>query len=199
MKRFFWFSIVSGWLLVFLLSGCARAPERDFSDQDLLVGVSVMPENWALLDVYTLDNEEGEKSGADITFYKTDTLYLVRGGQTVYRYSSVRRAAWHYRRLEDVHFSENNPRYTPWTVPEGFVFISSTVDQWRFECADSTFSPTPEFGKVSTICQYWAQYDEFLIYVTLKTRVDEQVMISMDDVYRYLEAVDQRMTQYLAP
>jgi len=196
MNRKFWLVTCLGFVV--LLSACGRTPERNFSDQDLLVDVSVMPENWALLDIYTMDNEEGEKSGKKITFYKTDTPYLVRAGQDVFRYSSIRRAAWHYRRLEE-GFNDNNPRTTPWITPEELSFSSTVAEQWRFACADSTFSPAPEFGKVRTICKYLAQYDEFLVYVTMTIRVDEQEMASLDDVYGFIEAVDQKMAQYLGP
>ena len=195
-RKFAWIMCL---VITALLSACGRAPERNFSDQDLLVDVSVLPDNWALLDIYTMDNDEGEESGETIIFYKMDTPYLVRAGQYVFRYSSTRRAAWHYRRLEDAHFRQNNPQYTPWTIPEGFSFSSSTADQWRFGCADSTFSPAPEFGNIRTICLYWAQYDEFLVYVTITTHVEEQEMASMDDVYQFISAVDQRMAQYLSP
>ena len=181
-----------------LLPSCGHAPKRNFSDQDLLINVSVLPEHWALLDIYTMDNEEGEESGKTIIFYKTDTPYLVRAGEDVFHYSSAHRASWHYRRLEKYYFTPNI-RETPPVVPKGFDFVSTAADQWRFGCMDTTFSPTPAFGKRSTICQYIAQYDEFLIYASITTQVDGQAMVSMKEVQRFIEAIDRKMARYLAP
>lgn len=184
-------------LCLVILLGCGSAPKRDFADADLLIDVHNMPENWAVAEYSeTTRDEEGQISGAHISFYYTETSFFVRGGEHIYRYRSTSRADRHYRRLEDYRFTPNI-RQTVSVVPEGFTFSSITAAQWRFGCMYTTFSPTPEFGNGRTICQFLAQYDEFIVYFTITTQVEDETMITIDQVQAILEAIDKKMSQYL--
>jgi hypothetical protein len=179
------------------LWGCGSARERTFADADLLIEAHNMPEHWAVAEYSaTTRDEEGQISGAYISFYYTETAFFVRGGEDIYRYGSISRADRHYRRLEDSVFTPNI-RQTVSVVPEGFTFSSITADQWRFACHESTFSPTPEFGNVRTICQFLAQYDEFIVYFTITTQVEDEAMTTIDQVQSIIETIDQKMGRFL--
>ena len=68
-------------LLAVFISACGvSSPPRDFTDVDLLIYRSVMPDNWSRLEVSSkwLENE-GQESGAYISFYATNTTFLDRG------------------------------------------------------------------------------------------------------------------------
>jgi len=193
---------LSGFLILFctLLSGCLHAPERNFSDADLLIDASEMPDRWAVRNsIDATEDEEGQASGAEIIFYVVDTPYFARSGERVYRYTSEQRAAWHYERIRNTYFNDNRASLTtPWTIPEGFTFVSVLADQWRFGCAGASFSPVPEMGANSTNCIYLAQYQEFLVFFTITTEVDADVMIDTEDIVRIVKAMDARMDQYLS-
>ena len=181
-----------------LLSQCA--PKRDFVDKELLVDVSIMPETWDLLRAVIVDDhDEGEESSARITFYKTNTAYLVRGGETVYRFRSTSRAGRQYWRMESRYYGVSPRHITTWEMPNGFTFSSLSANQWRFVCSDTTFSPTPEFGEVSTVCVYPAQYAEFVVFSPITTKVNDEMMIEIKDVQHFVEAIDQKMVQHLDP
>ena len=182
------------------LAGCLPAPERDFLDADLLIDVSVMPGNWDMYQWSDSTNEgEGQESGASVGFYVVGSPYLVHGGERIYRYTSERRATWHYERLEKYYFNDERASLTtPWIIPDGFTFASMSADQWRFGCAGSNFSPVPEMGTESTICMYLAQYQEFLVFFTITTEVDDEVMIDIDEIVHIVEAMDARMSEYLS-
>ena len=181
-------------------AGCLPAPERDFLDADLLIDVSVMPDRW---DVFELtdasEDEEGQESGAAVGFYVVGSPYLVLGRERIYRYTSERRAARHYERIEGGYFNDERASLTtPWTIPDGFTFASISADQWRFGCAGSNFSPVPEMGTESTDCIYLAQYQEFLVFFTITTERDDEVMIDIDEIVHIVEAMDARMSEYLS-
>jgi hypothetical protein len=145
------------------------------------------------------EDEEGQESGAKIIFYVVDTHYLARSGEEVYRYNSEQRAARHYERIRNTYFNDDRASLTtPWTIPEGFTFVSVFADQWHFGCAGSNFSPVPEMGAQRTICIYLAQYQEFLVFFTITTEVDAEIMIDIKDIVHIVEAMDARMDQYLS-
>jgi hypothetical protein len=189
-------------LLAVFISACGvSSPPRDFADADLLIGKSVMPDNWSMLEVSSkwLWNE-GQEGGTYITFYATNTTFLVRGGEDIYRFKNASRAAWHYKRFEREHF--NDDRYyitTPWEVPEGFKFFKSLANQCRFACAGDNFSLGTLTGKTATICIYLAQYEEYLIFFSITIERDGVYYISVEEIAPILEAIDHKMGQYLYP
>jgi len=188
-------------LISIVSTGCGASKQRNFADADLLIDESAMPNDWSLAErSYNMTVKEGQESGAYITFYYTGTSLFVRGGEDVYRYKNNKRAAWHYKRFETDHFNDASVyRTTPWQVPEGFHFSSSSSEQWRFACAGSNFTVGSITGNTSTVCIYLAQYDEFLVFFSITIERDGAIFISIEQIISILDALDQNMGQYLNP
>lgn len=185
------------------LAGCLSAPTRNFEDADLLIDETAMPINWLKAESAKKapdPGEEGEESGAFISFYFTNTTYFARGGETIYHYNSKWRAGQNYDRFELTYFNDASVyQTTPWQMPEGFDFASTTADKWRFACEGSNFTFGPEAGSSSTHCIYLARYSEFLVFFSITTEIDGQTFITPDEIKPILEALDQKMSDYLAP
>lgn len=184
-------------VLVSVLMGCSFSPQRNFSDTDLLIDQSVMPENWAVAETSEKNwGDEGEKSGAYINFYATDTPLIVRTGVDIYRYSNSLWASFHYKRMLTL-WSGSSVRGTDWEVPEDFIFASSSANKWHFACQEYYFSLGQEFGKERTRCVYLAQYNEFVFLVVVPKRVDERQFFTMDQIEDIILAVDKRISSYI--
>ena len=193
MKYFYRFLII---VIVASLIGCTTPPPRDFVDADLLIDVSSLPENWKVAESGKIDEEEGQISGAYISFYATDTSLFVRSGEDIYRYSSNRWASYHYKRMLPL-WKGPSVRGTEWQTPDSFNFSSRTAGQWHFACHKS-FSPFgPEFGKESTICVLFARYEEFIVRFVIPLQVDDQQFFTVDQVEMIIEAIDQKVETYL--
>jgi hypothetical protein len=187
-------------LVALSLQLSCNAPQRTFMDADLLIDEQAVPEGWETIKRENeLSGNEGQESGADLTFQFVDTDYLVRGGETIYHYSSSRKAVRHYNRFFDIYFNDTNPRTSTWQIPPDFAFSSTTADQWHFACTDSTFTIGPATGDISHLCVYLAQYEEFLIYFSITRKRDDEVFIGIKDISDIVSAMDAQMATYLEP
>jgi hypothetical protein len=182
-----------------LLVACGSTPHRTFSDADLLVSPSVVPSDWSLDQVYeSVHDSEGQESGAAIGFLAESPPYIARALETVYRYSSTGKAVGYYERFERAYFNDASIyRTSPWEVPPGFVFSSASAHQWRFGCAGSNFSIGPESGRRSVICNYLAQYDEFLVLFTVTMEIDDHSFMTLTELTTVIEAIDQKVVEHL--
>lgn len=186
-----------------LLYGCGSAPERSFADADLLIDESDLPNGWALTQTGVIErttDDEGQESGASVSFYATDTTYSARMIERVFRYRSTHDASWHYSRQEKESLNDKGfYRTTPWQTPPGFTFTSALASQWRFACAGSSFTLGLDPSTHSTICVYLAQYDEFLIFFSAKMEIDGQTLITVSELEQVIEAIDRKMVEHLSP
>lgn len=158
-----------------------------------------MPEGWALSEFAARhDADEGEENSAYRTFYIPDAPYLIKSGEDIYRYEKKGLADWNYKRLQKKLMTPTYYEISSWETPGDFKFISSSAKQWRFACAYSTFSPSPEFGKQSKNCRYLAQYEEYIVLFTITTEVDQATFVSIQEIVSILEKVDTRMASYLS-
>lgn len=194
--RRFWFVIV---LLASMLFGCGSAPQRAFSDSDLLIDSSVMPDGWSFGEVLAnVHDSEGQESGASVGFFAESPPLVARALEHVYCYSSSRTASRHYNRFEATYFNDDSIyRTSPWQVPPGFTFSSASADQWRFGCAGSNFSIGPQSGTSSVICDYLAQHDEFLVFFGVTIEIDDQSFMTLAELATVIEAIDQKMSEHL--
>lgn len=184
-----------------LLEACARAPVRNFSVADLLIGIDDMPSEWHLAEDgvnASIGENEGQASGASVAFSAESSTYYVPAVQRVYRYSSSGKAASHYARFERTIFNDASVyRTTSWQEPADFGYSSLTADRSRFACAGSNFSTGSYDGEASTNCVYLAQYEEFLVEFRVKVEVDDQRFFTTPQLARVVEAIDQKMSEQL--
>jgi hypothetical protein len=184
---------------ILLLGYYLPVSKRSFSEADLLIDITSMPNGWKIAErivSYPYD-KEGAENLAIQNFNYSDTFYSVKAGEDVFRYRNQFAASLHYWRLEKYYLEQSARDVTPWVTPEGFSFNSNHANQWRYACAYNTFSPSPEFGDKAKICQYLAQYDEFVIKFGITMEIDESTFITQDKVQQIIQDVDERMMQYL--
>lgn len=184
------------------LDGCTwfekPAPTRTFSEVNLLIELSDMPERWAPSDSAPKhDADEGEVNSAYRNFYIPDAPYLIKAGEDVNRYEKIGLADWNYKLLQKKYFTPTYYTTSSWETPDDLHFTSSSAKQWRFACAYSIFSPAPEMGKQRKNCLYLAQYEEFIVNFGITTEVDQITFVSTEEIVSILEKVDARMTFYL--
>lgn len=198
MKRFSLLPLVMC-LWAILLSACETAPQRSFLDADLFLALTDMPSGWAIAEsISKVTDNEGQVSGAAISFYALDTKYDARFTQIIYRYSGNGTAARHYDRFENDMFSDTSVyRTTPWAIPANFTFSPKAAEHWHFGCAGSNFTIGPSTGTRSTICRYLAQHDEFLVILYIDMKIDEEAFISVLEINKVIETMDQRVYSYL--
>jgi hypothetical protein len=182
------------------LEGCYTGPpERNFSDTDLLIEVSDMPDGWE--EAEFIASEKYSKEGADNRalryFSFTLSPYFVKAGEDVYHYRSQSSAERGYKVLEQLYMEQNSRKITPWETPQGFDFTSSIASQWRFACVYSTFAPAESFGNNRQICKFLAQYEEFVIKFGVTIEVEGENIISIEDVTKIIITIDQKMMEAL--
>jgi len=188
--------------LLFLLGiviGCTQStPKRNFQDNELLLQLSDLPKGWVPAESTDngIENEGAEQYSIRYFQYQL-TSYIVKSGEDLYRYRDIGIAYRNYKWFEKYYFSQSARDVTPWETPLEFTFTSSSANRWHFACALSSFSPTPEFGKESKICTYLAQYEEYVVNFGVTIEVNNQVFMSIEDVTKVIEIIDQRMRKYL--
>lgn len=184
---------------VFMLSACGKAPERDFATYELLVERSVMPDHWDVVDYAeeTLENE-GQEDGSYISFQKNDVDYFARTGEHIFRYASVSKAKWHYKRFVNYYLNKNAYDLTEWETPVWFQFKPNNTDNWRFACAKHQNVIPLDSSENSIICRYIAQYEEFLVSVVIAKAIDGQVMIEDKDAEAFIIEIDKKIGEFLA-
>jgi hypothetical protein len=179
-----------------LVASCSgRAPERSFKTRDLMIDLSVFPSDW---QVTVLPGPTWERYG-QIASCKTEFVAsedpLIGAIHTVFRYKSERAAAARFDRMEPSWFNSSSiASATPWRTPGQLPYESPIADKSRFACHDS------DVGGRATICQFMAQYDEYLvIFHTVMTPGDMQPQSYMTfaDLERILKAIDELMLLHL--
>lgn len=162
---------------------------------DLLLSRDDMPPGWEVLersDGYFGD--QGQIDGAYVIFFYFQSGYLIRAEEDIFRYDSRGSAGWHYDRFERIHLNEDQATLTTsWSTPSEFDFISEAADQWRFECAGSTFHPLLEPIDSHTQCIYLAQYQEYLVFFSVTTTVNEEELVPIRELNETIKNLDNRM------
>ena len=196
------FALTTLMLLTVLLIGCTNSPQEwDFTDADLLIDVTDMPEGWKAAE-YT-DNYPYDTEGADNQAFRKfsfqPTTYLVKAGNDVYHYRSPSTANRGYRAIIDRYMGQRASDLGPWETPPEFEFASSTADQWIFACVYSSFAPASEFGSKRRNCKFLAQYEEYVIEFSATMEVDDTTFMTLEEITNVIETIDQTMSEHLQP
>jgi len=198
-------SIQSGWqkyiipfCFVILLAACGKAPERDFATYELLVERSVMPNHWEIVEyAEEMLVNEGQEDGSYITFQKKDVDYFARTGEDIYRYGSVSKAKWHFKRFVNLHLNKNAYDLTEWETPVWFHSEPNNTDNWRFACVKHQNGIPLDSSENRIVCRYIAQYEEYLVTAIITKAIDGQVMIEDKDAEEFIIEIDQKIGEYL--
>jgi hypothetical protein len=186
------------YLCLWGLVACSSVPNRQFATYELLIGQEIIPENWRMVEYAqkTLDNE-GQEDGSYIIFQKSDAKFFARGGEDIYRYDSRNTAQWHYERFRKLYLEKGAYDLSNWETPGDFHFKSTLAENWRFACVQHQEILRLDNSSTSVLCQYLAQYDEFLVSFSIKQQADGQQLISLQDIEKIIKAIDQQMVKYL--
>lgn len=200
-RKTLWILVISGVAYLLFTTCHTPAPKRDFVEVDLLIDVADMPNKWQEAEYSANDpyDKEAAENNAFRYFRYTDTPYLAKAGEDIYRYKNQSLAARNYQWFEREYLEPSNYDITSWQTPEGFEFHSAFANRWSFVCAYNTFSPAPEFGHKARICQYLAQYQEFIVLFGITIERDDKIFITVNDVRTILVKLDEKIGKYLEP
>jgi len=181
------------------LSACSIKSKQNIQPFELLIGKEVIPEGWEEVEYSeeTAENE-GQEIGSYIIFQQTDSEFFVRIGESIYKYSSIRKAKWHYNRFLKNFFNKNYYDLTEWVKPYDFNFESAYTDNWQFACAIKQEIFQLDESKTSEICQFIAQYDEFLVYSSIKKASDDVEHLSYIEILNLIIEMDRNITEKLS-
>jgi hypothetical protein len=159
-----------------------------------------MPPAWPVVEQSDSEENEGQVSGAYIIVANTETHYLDRAEENIFRYSRASRAEWQYNRLKEYYFYDGGSNQTtPYQTPSGFIFSSLSAQHWKFACSESNFAFGSTAGKTSTDCEFLAQYQEFVIRFGITTEVENTQFISIAQIVPIIKAIDSKMSSNLNP
>lgn len=168
-----------------LLTACLwgpKAPERDFSLEELLIEVSDLPQGWWLEAApaapLQVDGEIIAKDSIVVAFLISEVPREVIV-QKIYRFRYTNTAAKEYRKQLGIHF--NDPTLT---LPEGLPYQSELAESASFACR----TMGEEEG-----CFFMGVYEEFLVVLNVFTRGS----IEYSDLENILQTMEQKMVTYL--
>ncbi len=162
-----------------------HAPERSFTPEDLLIDQEIVPPGWELTEPTfpagdTLCTTECSTRG----FTVSDDESLIRyGGHDVYRYLSAGIAR---RTFEKVYLAtaRSLDPVSEWT------YQSPVAERSHFGCHRVG-------GDARVICEWGAQYEEYIILFSVALSSDEVSLASMEQIEEMVRAIDARMAEYL--
>lgn len=163
------------------------APDRDVSLERLLLDVSSFPVGWKY-DPSGPDapagspfNDNRPNGALEVFFYGHNSNAV----QEVDRFACTRGA---YR-----EYSEGKARYPQpsvpadgWSAANELPYQSPVADQFYLTCG---------YERANTMCRALWQYQEYYVLFSLRLQPD---LMSYADLERILQAVDDRLAQYLA-
>lgn len=195
-KRFGIFLIIFS---IIYFYGCSGYIHRGIYDSELLIDKSLMPPGWEVAEYFRSYDEfqQGEISGAYISFYYSSTDYFVRSGQNVYRYKNESDAKYYFSIISTYDFQKTFYKISSWETPSEFKTASLEANEWRFACAYDNFAFFTNQGKVQRICTFLGRYSEFITEFTITTEADGNIFISINEVSSLLNSIDQKIINKL--
>jgi hypothetical protein len=165
---------------------------RSFELAELLVDVSDLPAGWQVsLNPSPTAVEMGQSEGLWIEFRLPGGS---RSAHYIFRYDDEQTSAEQYRGSLSGEFFDAE-RITPWEMPTGLSYESPVADQFRFASADFRRFPEGHF----TLHQAVGQYDEFISVFFCSILPDKAPdFMTLSDLERILQAIDQRMALHLS-
>ena len=179
-----------------LSAGCTgKIPQRNFTTRDLLIDLSVFPDGWQVSVPPSSPTERLVQIGSSQIEFQASADPLIGAIHSVFRFNGERAADARFDRMLPSWFNSSSVfSITPWQTPAQLPYHSPTSDKSRFACHDTSA------GGRATICQFMAQYDEYIIvFHTVMTPEDMQPRSYMTfaDLERILKAIDELMLLYL--
>jgi hypothetical protein len=183
-----------GWRLMLMMTAAAvtllstacrylepRAPQRSFTPEDLLVDQNVIPSVWETFGlVFPAGDDLCTTECASIQFGVAGRDLPIQTEHAVYRYLSVGIAQ---RTFEKVYL----PRAGRLESPSEWTYTSPAADRSFFGCYDWA-------GRATPVCEWAACYEEYIVVFWVRVTPGE---VSLVDIERVVEAIDERMATYL--
>ena len=185
------------WLVcLFVLAACQPSVENNWpvvNLWDVMITESDIPQGWQLLE--TSDRpivSFGEEDAARFSFYyENDPKQLTRGGFTLHRHTTTKRAIRQYETMERAHFDSTDPAYyTPMFIPEGFSFKSPVADEWNFRCAGHRMEGLLE-DRIN--CVFLARYGQYLVSFSIATTYRDRETVDIATIQSLIEVIDGNM------
>ncbi len=161
------------------------APQRSFSPEDLLIDQEIVPPGWDLTEPTfptgdTLCTTECATRGFTVSDDEGSIRY---GGHDVYRYRSAGIAR---RTFEKVYLSATRLQ----TSASGWTYQSPVAERSHFGCHRMG-------GDARVICEWGAQYEEYIILFSVGMSSDEVSPANIQQIEEIIRAIDARMAEYL--
>lgn len=176
-------------VVLLIACGCwfwePRAPKRSFTPEDLLIDQDIVPPGWELTEPTfpagdTLCTTECATRGFTVSDDGNPIRY---GGHDVYRYRSAGIAR---RTFEKVYLSATRLQ----TSASGWTYQSPVAERSHFGCHRIG-------GDARVICEWGAQYEEYIILFSVGMSSDEVSLGSIEQIEEIVRAIDARMAEYL--
>jgi hypothetical protein len=113
-----------------------------------------------------------------------------RGGayEKIYRMASMAVATREFERQIEVWFPTRG-YWSSWERPAEVAYESSVADRFRVACAHDTAR-----SNLAQKCHFIGQYEEYLVWFSTDMSPD---YMTYEDLEHVLQAIDERMAQYL--
>lgn len=161
---------------------------------DLLVDISDFPEGWYLYIPPTyIPDREYELGSPDVVYVQMSREGLELGaGQEIVLEQNVQQAIyWFYF---GNHFPNAEWVLTSWETPSELPYQSAVADRFRLACAQLRNYVLGPFQS----CIAVGQYDEFISVLQIPMTQSDVTMMTYEELERILQAIDERMAQYLS-
>lgn len=173
-------------------------PKRDFEIEELFIDISAFPSGWEADPAGPqVDTGQAPLGGGPMSIQRREFFFYAEGTvkgksvlarEKIYRMASVKVAAQEFERQMTLWFPKGE-YWTPWNRPTELVFESSIADQSHVSCAYDTAPPV-----FIEECNFLGQYEEYLVWFSTDMSPD---YMTYEDLGHVLQAIDERMVQYL--
>ena len=177
----------------------AKTTTPPLDTHNLMIDVLAFPKDWALCmgpwpPPDRAAGERGESHSLSVQFcHDGQNCRNFGAEQGLFRYKNEAEARAAFER--DFSLREfpdlGTSMLTGWIVPDGWTYQSKVADDLRFACARLDMGPV---GPPEWRCTCVARYGEYIS--TLNSVLSPECM-SLGDLARVVEAIDERMAQHL--
>ncbi len=196
LRKFFFRKSLFFLFIVLVTSGCLSrgtftpTREKDFKLDNLLINTSIFPSNWNQDGSKMEANYEDKPSGVIDDLYVRFTGPNATATHGVYRFQDDKWAEKGY----SYSWFFNAGRVSPWVSPDWMTFQSSSLEKFRFACADFSGGYPVTASKV---CISIGQYKEYISFFLLGMSPPENMELNAQLVENILQEIDERMMTYL--
>lgn len=170
-----------------VLAAClwgSKAPERDFTLEDLLIDLSDLPDGWweehPPAPPLEVDGEIIASESIRVIFLASKSPREAVGHR-IYRFRYTDTARKEYQNQLEIRF--NDPSLT---LPEALPYQSDVAESSTFVCGEVTGGES---------CHFMGVYEEFLVILNVVMRGS----INYTELESILETIDHRMATWVVP